>query len=203
MLMAAAMTFIIGQTGVIMIGIFHSEAEVGYYSVAVKLATLTSFILSAVNSMAGPKFSELFHSDRIDELFYVARKSAKLIFWTTTPILIGFAILGKPALSIAFGKEFIIAYPALVLLVLGQFVHSISGATGLFMNMTNNQNVFRNIVFIAAGTNIILNLLLTPAYGICGAATAGMISLIGWNGATLYYIKRKFGRTTGYFPLLA
>jgi len=202
MLMTATMTFIIGQTGVILLGIFRPEAEVGYYAIAVKLATLTSFILSAVNSMAGPKFSELYHSDKMDELFYVAKKSAKLIFWTTTPILLGLVILGKPLLHIAFGQEFTVAYPALVLLVLGQFVHSISGATSLFMNMTGNQNVSRNIVFIAATVNIIINLLFTPRYGIYGAAAAGMVSLMAWNIATLCYIKVKFGKTTGYLPMI-
>jgi O-antigen/teichoic acid export membrane protein len=203
MLMTATMTFVIGQTGVIMLGMFRSESEVGYYAIAVKVATLTSFILSAVNSMAGPKFSELFQSDKMDDLFHVAKKSAKLIFWTTTPILLGFVILGKPILHITFGQEFTVAYPALVLLVLGQFVHSISGATGLFMNMTGNQNVFRNIVLIAAATNIGINMLLIPKYGIYGAAAAAMLSLMGWNIATLCYIKVKFGKTTGYLPMLA
>jgi O-antigen/teichoic acid export membrane protein len=203
MFMTATMTFIIGQTGVIMLGMFRSEAEVGYYAIAVKLATLTAFILNAVNSMAGPKFSELFHSDKMDELFYVAKKSAKLIFWSTVPILLGFVILGKPILRLAFGREFTVAYPALVLIVLGQFVHSVSGATGLFMNMTGNQNVFRNIVIIAAISNIAINLLLIPQYGIYGAAIAGMASLMGWNVAALCYIKLKFGKTTGYFPMLA
>jgi O-antigen/teichoic acid export membrane protein len=176
---------------------------VGYYAIAVKLATLTSFVLNAVNSMAGPKFSELFHSNKIDELFYVAKKSTKLIFWTTTPILLGFVILGRPILNTAFGQGFTVAYPALVLLVLGQFIHSISGATGLFMNMTGNQSVFRNTVFIAAIANVGINFLFIPPYGINGAATAAMISLMTWNIAALGYIKIKFGKTTGYFPKIA
>ncbi len=200
MLMTHAMDFLVAQTGVIMLCIFRTEAEVGYYAIAVKLATLTNYFLQAVNSMAGPKFSELFHSDKMDELFYVAKKSAKLIFWTTAPILLGFVILGKPILQIGFGKEFSSAYPALVLLVIGQFVHSISGATGLFMNMTGNQNVFRNIVVVAAFANVAFNLLLTPDYGIIGAAIAAMVSLAGWNVATLGYMKLKFRKTTGYFP---
>jgi O-antigen/teichoic acid export membrane protein len=202
MLMTATMTFLIGQTGVIMLSIFRTEAEVGYYAIAVKLATLTVFILNAVNSMAGPKFSELFHFNKIDELFYVAKKSAKLIFWTTSPILLGFVVFGKLVLNIAFGKEFGVAYPALVLLVLGQFVNSISGATGLFMNMTGNQTVFRNIMLVAAVLNIGINLVLIPGYGIYGVAIAAMVSLIIWNVTTLLYIKMKFGKTTGYFPLL-
>ncbi len=202
MLMTSTMTFIIGQTGVIMLGMFRPEAEAGYYSIAVKLATLTGFILYAVNSMAGPRFSELYHSDRLDELFYVAKKSAKLIFWTTTPVLLGFVLLGKPILYFALGPEYVVAYLPLVLLVIGQFVHSVSGATGLFMNMTGHQKVFRNIVCIAAVSNIGINLLLTPQYGIYGAAVAAMITLAGWNLATLVFMKRKFGKTTGYFPVL-
>ena len=203
MLMAHTMTFVIGQTGVIILSIYRSEAEVGYYAIAVKLATLTSFILNAVNSMAGPKFSELFHSNKMDELFYVAKKSAKLIFWTTSPILLGLILLGKQILHIAFGEEFAVAYFALILLSLGQFVNSVSGATGIFMNMTGNQRVFRNIVFMAAAVNIVLNLLLTPDYGIFGASVATMVSLSGWNIATMSYIKIKFGKTTGYFPKVA
>lgn len=202
MLMTATMTYIISQTGVIILGMFRPEAEVGYYTVAVRLATLPAFILKAVNSMAGPKFSELYHSNKIDELFHVAKKSAKLVFWLTSPILLGYVILGKPLLNIVFGREFTVAYLALVLLVLGQFVHSISGATGLFMNMTGHQKIFRNIVFIAAMTNIALNILLTPKYGIYGAAIAAMISVMSWNIATLLYVKKKFGKTTGYLPKL-
>lgn len=201
MLMTTAMAFIIGQTGVIILGMFRSEAEIGYYSVAVKLATLTSFILNAVNSMAAPKFSEFFHSHKFDELFYIAKKSAKLIFWTTTPILLFFVIFGKGILIFSFGYKFSMSYPPLVILVLGQFAHSISGSTGLFMNMTGKQDTFKNIMIISALLNIILNLLLIPKYGIIGSAVAAMISLCSWNIITLIYIKIKFGKTTGYFPM--
>lgn len=203
MLMTATMAFIISQTGIFILGIFHPESEVGYYSVAVKLAALTSFILSAVNSMAGPKFSELYHSGNVDELFHVARKSAKLIFWTTIPILFILIVFGRPVIALLFGTSFTVAYPPMVILILGQFVNSVSGATGLFMNMTGYQNVFKNIVFISALSNIGLNALLSPKYGIYGAAIAGMVSMMVWNVATLIYIKRKFGRTTGYFPYLS
>jgi len=200
MLMTATMMFIIGQTGVIMLGMFRSEAEVGYYAIAVKLATLTTFVLNAVNSMAAPKFSELFYSDKLDELFHVAKKSAKLIFATTTPVLFCFLILGKPILGFAFGREFSVAYSALVFLVIGQFINSISGSTGMFMNMTGNQVAFRNIMITAAGLNISLNLWLIPSYGFNGAAIAAMLSLCFWNAITLAFIKIKFGKTTGYFP---
>ena len=106
MLMTASMQFFIGQTGVVLLGVFRSEAEVGYYSIAVKLATLTTFILQAVNSMAAPKFSELFHSGRIDDLFYVANKTANLIFWVSVPVLFGLILFGKAILYFLFGSTY-------------------------------------------------------------------------------------------------
>lgn len=201
MLMTATMSFLIGQTGVIILGMFRNEAEVGYYSIAVRLATLTAFVLQAINSMAAPKFSELYHAGKMDELFYIAKKSTKLIFLSTAPILIILIAFGKPILAFLFGGEFTIAYLAMVFLVVGQFVNSISGSTGLFMNMTGNQKVLRNISCGAATINVVLNLLLIPTLGIIGAALAGMISIIFWNCYTLAYIKRKYGQTIGYIPI--
>ena len=80
MLMTASMQFFVAQTGVIMLGMFRSESEVGYYSAAVRLATLTAFILQAINTNAAPRFSELYHTGKIDEWFDVAKKSTKLVF---------------------------------------------------------------------------------------------------------------------------
>ena len=202
MLMTTSMSFIIGKSGVIILGMFRSEAEVGYYSVMVTIASLTAFVLKAVNSMSAAKFSELYHSNRIDEVFYVAKKSAKLIFWTTTPILLCLVIFGKPIISLLYGQSFSVAYPALLFLAMGQFVNSVSGSTGMFMNMTGHQIALRNIMASAAMINVILNLLLTPSYGMIGAAIAGMITMASWNIYTMMFIKRKYGQTTCYIPLV-
>lgn len=202
MLMSATMAFFIGQTGVLIMGVFRTETEVGYYAIAVRLATLTTFVLNAINTMAAPKFSELFHSDNMDELFYVAQKSAKLIFWTTTPILTGLLIFGKPALKLLFGPDFTAAYGAMVILVIGQFINSISGSTGYFMNMTGNHKAFRNITLGAAIITAGLGFALIPSYGIIGAAFTGMVSLSFWNIGTLIFIKVKYGKIIGYLPFI-
>ena len=200
MFMTSTMGFVIGQTGIIMLGIFRPEAEVGYYSIAVKISTLTLFVISAINTIAAPKFSELYHGEKIDELLYVARKSAKLIFWTTIPILLLLILAGKSILSLLFGPEFTIAYWAMVFLALGQFVNSCSGSTEIFMNMTGGQNIFKNIIFISMVVNIGMNFVLIPQYGMFGAAITGMVTTIVWNVAALLHIKIKFGKTICYFP---
>jgi len=202
MLLSASMHFFIAQTGVIILGMFRTESEVGHYFIAVRLATMAAYVLFAVNSLAAPKFAQLYHSGKMDDLFHVAKKSSKLIFWTTTPILLVLIVLGKPILAFFFGESFVGVYPVMILVVFGQFVNSISGPTNNFLDMIGYQRVFMRIIVLSAVINVILNLALVPFFGIYGAAFTIMISLAFWNTCTLIYIKMKFGRTIGYVPLV-
>ncbi|MCK4947493.1 MAG: flippase [Candidatus Aureabacteria bacterium] len=199
MFLTATMHLVISQTDIVMLGIMKSEADVGVYSVAVKLALLTSAILIAFNTIIAPKFSELYHSEKIDELAHVAKKSAKLIFWITAPILIVLMAFGKGILSV-FGDKFVVAYWALFFLIIGQFVNSAAGSVGYLLNMTGHQIAFRNIVFAAGILNIMLNYFLIPVYGIYGAAIASMICISLWNIAASIYVKIKFGFRIAYVP---
>jgi O-antigen/teichoic acid export membrane protein len=201
MFLTASMNFIIAQSGLVIIGVFRSSAEVGYYSIAVKLATLTSFVLMAINSIVAPKFSQLFHSGRIAELYQVARRSTKLIFISTIPILVVLLLFGRQILSTLYGKEFIAAYAALIILIFGQFIHSISGSTGYFLNMTGGHKFYSIILAAAAVINAALGISLIPFMGDVGAAVSATISLIFWNLVSLIYIKRKHGINFSYIPL--
>jgi O-antigen/teichoic acid export membrane protein len=203
MLVTATMAVVMSQAGLIMLGIFRSEAEVGYYAIATKLATLTMFAMQAIDSIAAPKFSDLFHSNKLDELFFLAQKSTKLIFWTSTPILLILVLLGKPLIYLLYGPNFKAAYWAMVMLILGQVINSITGSTGFFMNMTGEHKIYSKIVSISTIFNVILNIVFIPQFGIYGAALSGMSSIILWNVTTLTYIKRKHGKSTAYFPLFS
>ena len=202
MMMTASLSFLSAQAGVIMLGIFSTETEVGYYAIAVKLATLTLFIQGAINTMAAPKFSELYHVGNLEELFNVAKKSTKLIFWTTVPILLFILLMGRPIIESAFGVDYMKIFPAMLLLIIGQFVNAISGSTGYFMNMTGLQSIYRNIIACAAAINVVLNFALIPNFGIEGAAVAAAVSLCFWNICTLICIRMKFGVTIGYLPFV-
>ena len=202
MLMTATMVYVTNQTGVLVLGIFRSEAEVGYYSVAVKFATLTAFLLRAVITVSGPKFSGLYYTGKIDELFYVARKTSKLLFYTTVPIMVILVLTGKFVIEFLYGKDFVVAYWAMAILMIGNFITTTGGPVAMFMNMTDNHKPFRNIKIISAISTIGLCFLLIPVWGIYGAAFAGSFSLSLWTIMSIIFIKKKFGKTIGYLPFL-
>jgi len=196
MMFTFTMSMLMAQSGVIMLGFFRSEAEVGCFTIAVKLGTLTSFFLMVLNTIVGPKFSELYHRNEIDKLFKVAKQASILMLCWTGPVLVALLVFGREILSFFYGPEFLTAYGSLVLIVVGQLINSASGATGLFMNMTGEEKVFRNIVIGTALMSFLLNFVLIQRFGMFGAAISSMSGLIAWNAAVIWFQKMKYGKTT-------
>jgi len=201
MFLASSMHLLMHWTDTAMLGIFRTEAEVGVYYAALKLATLTSISLAAINSIAAPKFAEFYAKRDVRGLERVVRHSTRLIFWTSFPVLLVFFTMSSPVLSL-FGEGFSSGRYALMFLTIGQFINAISGSVGLLLNMTGRQKVFRNILLIATCLNILLNYLLIPVYGINGAAVASMVSMGFWNMSAVVYIQYNMKITTFYIPII-
>lgn len=199
MFMTSVMHTVINQTDIIMLGAMLSAHEVGVYTIVLKLTLLTSFILIAVNSMAAPKFSQLYHAGNIEDLKIVAQSSAKLIFYSTLPIVIIYVFCGYYILKI-YGEDFTQGYYALIFLTIGQFVNAAAGSVGYFLDMTGSQKQFQYIVMIGASLNIILNFIFIPKYGINGAAIASMLSAVFWNVTAAVLIRYKYGFYISYIP---
>jgi len=197
MFVISSVHLIIANIDIWCLGIMLTEEYVGIYSVAIKLTLFSSFILTAFNGIIAPKFSELFYSGQMNDLKSVAQNSSKLTLWITFPMTLILILFGKFILGF-WGESFEIAYLALVMLAIGQLINVAVGSVGLFLEMTGNQKVFRNIVFVGGIINIVLNILLIPEYGIDGAAFASMISIGFWNIAASFYIKKKFNLSISY-----
>ena len=201
MFLTTTMNTVIGQSDILILGVMRSESEVGIYAIAFMFAMVTSLLLGLINSIAAPRFSQLYYSGKMDELKSVAQKSTKLIFWSSLPIMLTYLIFGVYILDF-YGEEFTAGYYALVFLSIGQFVNALVGSVGNFLNMTGHQKDFRNIVTFGALLNIVLNLILIPNYGINGAAFGTMISISLLNIIAAITIKRKFGYSITYIPFL-
>lgn len=190
MMLASSLFMIMNWTDILMLGVYVSEAEVGLYSVALKVALLTSIILIAVNSISAPKFAELWAKHDIKSFEKLAQQSSKIIFFFSLPIVIIITTFSELFLSF-FGTDFGEAKWALIILVFGQFINSISGSVGNILQMTGHEKIYQNIIIISVLINILLNYLLIPIYGILGAAIATSFSTISWNLLSIFTIKKK------------
>ena len=201
LMFAQSVQFIMAWTDKLMLGNMMGSEEVGIYFTAFKLSMFASIALMAINSIASPKFAELYGKKDFDGLKKVAHQSSKMIFLATLPLVLVFFVFPEFLLGL-FGEEFKVGVKAFVFLSFGKLISSLSGSVGNILQMTGKQVIFMNVLFVGAIVNVLLNFFLIPKFGINGAALASMISLSMWNLIMVYFVKREFGFYTFYIPFL-
>jgi O-antigen/teichoic acid export membrane protein len=189
------------RLGLQILAMMSTIQSVAAYSVAARLAILTTFVQMAVNTISASKFSELFWENKIDELNKVVTFSTRMVFMVSLPaviLLISFPkfLLGLVDPQIENGAT------ALVLLAIAQFISACSGSVGTFLNMTGHQVVLRNIVLLGIAINIILCVLLIPKFDLIGTAVANLVSVSFWNVAGAIYVYKKYKIKTFYIPFI-
>ncbi|MCP5053386.1 MAG: flippase, partial [bacterium] len=185
MFMTDSLFLLMNWVNILMIGMLATEADVGVYGAAVRMALFTSLTLNAVNGIVSPKIAEVYGTGDNRGLEKIARQATKITFLTSFPILTVFLVFPKTVLSL-FGGEFERGFVVLMMIAAGQFFNSICGSVGNILNMTGHQNIVKNVIFTGLLINIGLNLYLIPSYGINGAAAAHMVATVFWNLALTY-----------------
>lgn len=199
MMLSSSILVLMGWMDTFVMGIYENEAEVGIYSVASRLATLTAFSLQAINSILAPKIAESYANNETSNYKKFILFSTKINFIISI-IAVAFTIILGPYLLGLFGDGFEAGLSVLIILCSGQIVKSISGSVGVIMQMIGEQHMYQNFMVAALIINLILTLILTPIYGGIGAAIATGMSMIFWNLAGAIYLKKKKNIQTYFKP---
>jgi O-antigen/teichoic acid export membrane protein len=161
----------------LMIGALRSTAEAGVYAAGTRYLAAAAMAAGAIRQVLGPKLSEL-----------LARRSqqrAQAAFQTTTcwmvalnwPIYLALITFG-PALLVVFGRGFGGGEVVLVILSATMLVATTVGPVDvvLLMGGRSSWNLLNTIVSL--GANLTLNFVLTPRYGLAGAALAFAVGIL-------------------------
>lgn len=201
LMLAASMGLVLFWADTIILGILKTEADVGVYNVAVRIAMLAVLALKAVNTATGHRFAELWSCGDRQGLAASIHDSTRMIFWCSTPFLALFMIFPDFWLGL-FGSEFKVASTALMFLSIGMFVNAISGSVGTLLQMSGHHVAYQNITFVALFLNVVLNFLLIPPFGINGAAFASMVAISIRNLASVSVVYYYMKILTLYLPFI-
>ncbi|MDA8904393.1 MATE family efflux transporter [Flavobacteriaceae bacterium] len=177
MALSAISYFLMQSTDVLFISAYDTFESVAYYSIAVKLATVTALALISVNIVIAPKIASIYNDKNFSELKLILKKATRINVLISLPIIILLLCFSEFVLSM-FGTNYIFAKNALWVLLFAQFFNSITGPSALYLNMTGRQKKLNVILLISLIINIILNILLVPDFGIFGAAIATTTSFV-------------------------
>ncbi len=191
--LTTALTTINGQTDILALGVFGSDADVGTYRVAVQLATLIIFGLQVVNGIQSPHVAHMYAAGDMQRLRKLIARSSQAVVLFALPVTLVLVFFGKPIIALAFGKEFEGAYVPLVILSVGQLVNAAMGSVGLLLNMTGHEQDTMKSVLVGAVLNVVLCFTLIPTLGMIGAALATAVTLVVWNVLMWLKVRRHLG----------
>jgi O-antigen/teichoic acid export membrane protein len=150
-------------------------AAIGYYSAATKIAEGWGLVVGVFQAAVFPLMCRFYAADR-ERFEKTAHYSLRYIFIGIFPFAVACTLYAPAILRLVFGADFSRAAPALTVLMWAEVFlvgNMICQATLVAAGL---QKCTFWLALAAAGSNVLLNLLLIPKYGYTGAAWASLIS---------------------------
>ena len=176
-----------GNIDQFMIGYYLNPSQVGIYRIARQFAGLTTIAYASLLSTIGPVIAELYHKDKIDELKELYILSTK---WVSVfnLLLFGILLLLASDLMRVVGPEFVSGSGVLIVVGLGLIVNAMTGTADSINIMTGHPRYSLYSKLVVMGSNIVLNGLLIPRFGIMGAAVATMVAIVLSNTMNVLFL---------------
>jgi len=180
----------LGQIDFLFLGYYRPTEEIGTYRIYIYLVASLGLTLASFAQIYKPVISGLISKEGFNEIGNTYKKVSKWIFLINAFVLLVFLLFGTPIMSNFFGKSYLIAPSALSILAVGRFLNSSFGPEGMTLEAYGNTKLSLLNSMIMLGTNVGLDYLLIPEYGIIGAAiaTASSITLGGLAGLIEIYL---------------
>lgn len=187
---------------VIVISNLLSPTDAGIYFAGAKTMGLIMFVHYAVGSSMANRFAAISTRGDVEAMRIAVRDAVRWTFWPSLVLALVMLALGHQLLSL-FGPRFTAAYPVMCVLAVAVLCRAAIGPAESLLNMTGGQRDCARSLVIAALTNVTLSLVLTPLFGILGAAvavTAAMAvgALLNWRA-----VRRNLGLDVGVWATFA
>lgn len=165
----------------VMLGFWNTPATLGLYAAAQKPIGLMYILPAFITVSLFPLFSKLV-ANAANHTKKVVQKSYKVSMSLAIPIVVGGIILAGPLINVTFGQEYSPATLTFQILLITLIV-AFPGAifSDVLIANDSQKKILRSSIF-GAITNVGLNILLIPKYGIAGSAISTLIAQIVLNG---------------------
>lgn len=192
------------RADILMLGALRDRESAALYSVASRIALLLNLAAQSANAVVMPRAAAALGAAADGTAIAGAARSG-------TGLHLGLAVLCAAPLVVGghwilgvFGPSFIQAYPALLVLLVGQLASAAAGLTAGSWLFAAGKN--RTLSLVQTGSlalNILLNLILIPPFGMLGAACATAVANLVNALALATAARRSVGIETSIAALLS
>lgn len=189
--LSATINLVNKDSELLWVAFFRSPLEAGYYKLALALSNIALLPVAPLPQATYPELSREAARKNWLNLRYILRQGSLMAGSYTLLTVVGLALLGIPIIRYIYRPEYLPAYPALLILLVGFLV-----ANTFYWNRTallalDLPDYPTKVNFSAALLKILAALLLVPAFGYLGSAAL----LSGYYLFSISLNVRKVNRT--------
>lgn len=159
----------------VMLSLWRSPEEVGWYKAAYNLIFKLLFIRGALLSTLTPQMSRYYgvSRNRVTKTF---NTSFKVLWAFSFPIAVGVSLLAQPLIELLYTDAFRPSALALAILIWALPLLNLSSLCGSITTATDKERKAVRVYVLAALLNVLINLVAIPFYGYIGAAVATIVT---------------------------
>lgn len=170
---------------VILLEHLSNPIDLGLYSVSIGII---NYLWLIPDSFKDILFSRVSRSSSLEPILISIKTSVYIILM----FIVIFAIFGEFALSQFFGQEFINAYGVTIILSIGAISMIFFKMIGVIFDAEGRKDLTFKILLISVVTNLILNFITIPKYGMYGAAISTVFSYSACGILCLVFFKKIY-----------
>jgi O-antigen/teichoic acid export membrane protein len=148
---------------------------VGWYNAAYHLSQSMLFFFDGVTTAMVPTLAKAYLTNVVLVQAWFFR-SVKVILLLGLPIAAGGSLVALPLITFLYGEQYLPAVLAFQIIVWDVPLLLFTSFSGNMTTIVGEERAAARIFFIAAISNIILNLLLIPQFSLYGAAVATLVT---------------------------
>lgn len=175
-----------GTYGIVMMGWLDNDVALGLFRVAFACNIVVALPVTILHVIFAPKVAQLYKESRIEELQRLLSLTSAAMVVMVLPIVIAAYLLGRPAIELVFGPEYVPSWLPLFHLCLAQLAFGAFGMGPILLSMCGRERKLLGIYAIATVAGIVAAYPLIVGYSAAGAAMAmivsnGLIGLLSWH----------------------
>lgn len=176
-ILSGLMVAIYAATDKVMLKHMLDESNVGFYSLAVSIATVWAFVLAAIIDSMNPSIMEYHNTDKRRYLIMNKRLYA-LVFYISILASAIICVIAPVFIRVIYGEAYLPAVGPLRIVVWYVAFSYLGVARNAWIVCERKQKYLKYIYLSSALINVVLNLLLIPLIGTLGAALASLLTQI-------------------------
>jgi len=184
---SASLSLVTKDSELLWVSLFRSPVETGYYKLALTLSNFVQMPVSPLPQSTYPELSRQVAHKQWNNFRYILRQGSYLAGGYTLAATLFLVVFGRPLIALFYKPDFLPAYPALIILLIGLLAANIFYWRRSALLALGYAGFPAKLNLVLAALKLVGILIFVPKYGYL--ACAALLSAFYWVGSIASVIK--------------